>query len=373
MPKTNRWLCVYAIAQLGRPYWYGTSGQIATDSLYSSCVAANGYYYADYASQLGQKVHDCSGLIGGALTCEGINDPPTLPNPLKNQYSMFNADCSTHSNSMNDFPYIPGTLVFTSNGASKTHVGIYVGDFIDLDGDKHTNSVVEAMGHNWGVTTSSIDSNRWDSWGQLDCCEIDTTKGMVIDARASTAHINVEVNRPFVATLSESYGKSLDYTKIKAAKISAMMFFGGELYDMGHNKVTYINKHLAILTQECTDAGLPFALYVNVRANNEIEADAECRALYYILSEYPPKLGIWLSLQTNNTIDTNDRILEVYYRYITQWGIGARCGLYLTKSQLNKITWVSFQERFYLWLIDNMPVTEVDDELLQPEMFEVAD
>ena len=61
MPLTNKWLCVYAIAQLGRPYWWGTKGQYASNEVYADYVAP-ATYYADYTADLGKKVHDCSGL-----------------------------------------------------------------------------------------------------------------------------------------------------------------------------------------------------------------------------------------------------------------------------------------------------------------------
>lgn len=385
MPQTNSWLCQYAICQIGRPYWYATSGQISSTELYRDTVkpaieSSLGSYclYSDYMDQLGVKVHDCSGLIGGALTCEGVNSAPTLSNPLNNQWSMFHADCNPRSDDMDDFPYTPGTLVFhTSSSGSKTHVGIYVGDFIDLDGDSHKDEVVEAMGHAYGVTTTKISNDKWDSWGQLTCCTVDTRKGMVFDAKsasaAGTAHINVEVTTPFIATLSESYHVDLDYDKIKKARISGMSFFGGELFDVNHNKRTYVNPNLRNLVQQCNDAGMPYALYVNVRAKDMIEADAECKTLYYILAAYPPKLGVWLSLKTNNTKELNNNILELYYKYLERWGFKDKCGFYLDKKDLNKFTWASFQDRFLLWLIDPTPVTDVDDELLQPEMFEVPD
>ena len=78
-------------------------------------------------------------------------------------------------------------------------------------------------------------------------------------------------------------------------------------------------------------------------------------------------------MQTNNSVSTNNDILEVYYKYIDKWGLRARCGLYVTPNQLSKITWNSFKDRFYLWLIDPMDISKVDDELLDPEMFEVPD
>ena len=382
--KRNSWLCQYAICQIGKPYWYATSGQISSVDLYVSltkpALEAVPYdLYDNYMDQLNVKVHDCAGLIGGALTCESVGAEPTLSNPLNNQWSMFTYDCSNRSNTLDDFPYIPGTLVFKTNSSgAKYHVGIYVGDFIDMDGDNHTNEVVEAYGHDYGVIASKLTSG-WDSWGQLDCCTIDTTKGMSFDARTASiiaggkVTINTESMTPFVATIPYQYNPTLDYQKIKDARISAMAFFGGELYDDFHRKRTYINPSLENQVQQCNDAGMPYMLYVNIRATTEIEADEECRALYYVVSQYPPKLGLWLCLKTDNYVTVNNNIIELYYKYIEKWGLKNKCGLYLDKDQLSDITWTHFQDRFYLWLVDSMDVTKVDDELLQPEMFEVPD
>lgn len=387
--QCNSWLCQYAICQLGKPYWFGTSGQISTPALFRDVVTPAiinfvGEYglanYSDYMDQLNVKVHDCAGLVAGALTCESVGAEPTLSNPLNNQSSMFYSDCTTRSNDMDDFPYIPGTIVFhTNDSGAKSHVGIYVGKFIDLDGESHTDEVVEASSHDYGVITSSINNSKWDSWGQLDCCTIDTTTTTTFDARsssvASTASItiNAEAMTPFVATIPPYANPTLDYDKIKEARISAMAFFAGELYDGAHNKRTYVNSYLDNQVQQCNSAGMSYMLYANVRARNAIEADAECKALYYIISHYPPKLGLWLCLKTNNSVELNDNIIDIYYKFILKWGLKERCGLYLYKSQLSEISWSSFQDKFYLWLIDPMDITTVDNELLQPEMFEVAD
>lgn len=186
--------------------------------------------------------------------------------------------------------------------------------------------------------------------------------------------IKTDVMKPFVATIPQGSNPKLDYGKLKAAKVSAMMFFGGELYNAVHLKKTYVNTYLANQVQQCNSAGLPYALYVNVRARTEIEADAECRALYYVLAEYPPTLGIWLSLCISNTTEENNSIVEVYYKYIEKWGLKARCGFYVTPTQLSKITWNNFQDRFYLWMIDDsIDIKTINDKLLQPDLFEVPD
>lgn len=385
MPNTNSWLCIYAIAQLGRPYWFGAAGQFSSAELASGLGLKSDPLYTDWPTQLGQKVHDCSGLVVGALTCNGVNEAPSTNSPIAHSANLQYKDyCKTKSNNMNDFPSIPGTLVFPSGG-NKTHVGIYVGTYIDKSGEPHHNTVVEAMGHKYGVTTTLISNSKWTCWGQLDCCEVDTTTETTFDARINAASgsqetqvagpitINTEAMRPFVATVLGEANPNIDYKKIKEARISMMMFFAGQLYDALHRERTYVNPSLAKQIANCNNAGMPYALYVNVRATNHIEADKECKTLYYVISQYPPKLGLWLRLQTTNTKAINDDILELYYRYMEKWGLSNKCGLYLTPQELNKITWDSFKDRYYLWMIDSMDVDDVDDELLDPSMFEVPD
>ena len=383
MPQTNSWLCKYAIAQLGKPYLMGSAGEIRVSSqteLYQKDYVSTSDAYTNPNYDKEVKHHDCSGLIVGALTCDTVDGAPSgSTDVVHGATSQYNYNCRNKSNSMSNFPYIPGTLLFHNNDeGTKTHVGIYIGTFTDLNGDEHTDSVVEAKGRDWGVVISDLSAWKWNSWGQLSCCEVDTTKDTRFDARnlsAGNAAFNIDptLMTPFVATVLPSHKAKIDYDRIKSARISAMMFYGGELYNASHLKQTYMNPHLDDLVQQCNNAGMLWSMYVNVRAKTVIEADAECRALYYVVSRHSPTMGLWLSLHLTNSVEVNNDILEVYYKYIDKWGLKARCGLYVTPTQLSKITWTTFQERCYLWMIDRMPISQVDDELLQPEMFEVPD
>lgn len=397
MPKSLKWLCIYSVAQLGKPYILGSYGKKAVSERAKMCQ--KGYiatkeseqYPNPYQNQ-SVKIHDCSGLVLAAMYCNSVDEstPGYDGNFHHATTQYFTYSSENNSPTMSNFPYIPGTLVFkTKNSKTKQHVGVYVGHIIDPDGVPHDDAVVEAMGQKWGVVISKVTASKWDCWGILNGWERDTNPDMVFDARindvvggtdaehyteAQPITINAQAMNPFVATIPAGYNPTLDYDKIKEARISAMMFYGGELFDASHTKQTYLNPHLENQVIQCANAGLPYSLYVNVRARSLIEADEECRALYYVLAKFPPKLGIWLSLQTGITVKSkNDDILNLYYRYIEKWGLKARCGLYLTPRQLDNITWTSMQDKFYLWMIDPMDVSNIDDELLQPEIFEVAD
>ena len=366
-------LCSYVIKQIGKPYWYGTAGQKASETLYKQMKKSHPKYYKwTYSDKVeGIKVHDCSGLISAVVN---------VKHGATSQYKA----CSTKSSTTKDFPGIPGTLVFKNDkDGGKYHVGVYIGNLTTADGKKHTNAVVEAMGHKWGVVVSSWPGS-WDSWGQLKSSKLtyDTKKGQSFIATKSGTStsggdvdpqslIKVSAIDPYIATIPP-IKESINYANLKKYRVSGMMFNAGSLYDSSHRKKTYQNPYLNSQIKRCMSANLSFALYADVKAHNEIEADAECRALYYTVSEYSPELGLWLYINTQRDQEMNDKIINVYYKYIELWGLKHRCGIYIEISRLSMISWSKFQDKFYLWGIDkSLDFKNVEGKLLQPSMFEV--
>ena len=72
MNKTNIGLVDYAVAQLGKPYWYGTYGKQPTEDLLIAKAKQYPSHYSSkrlptYRSHIGKynAVHDCVGLIKG--------------------------------------------------------------------------------------------------------------------------------------------------------------------------------------------------------------------------------------------------------------------------------------------------------------------
>ena len=160
MPITNKQLVTYARGQLGRPYWYATYGQISSVMVYNSIAQR----YPDrvkkwpketYMAQLGQKVHDCSGLIKGAIFCQG--DPEGLPKyNCKYDYSADGLiNLCTETGPFSDVPNIPGLILWKSG-----HVGILVEV---VNGVPHW---IEAKGHNYGVVYAET-GTKWQKWGKL--------------------------------------------------------------------------------------------------------------------------------------------------------------------------------------------------------------
>jgi len=158
MPKTNIGLVEYAKKALGLPYWNGTFGQVAGESLYNQNKKRlpSEYTAKDFPAQFGKIVHDCCGLIKGYMWKDSFtsnykyqsNSCPDLD--VQGLYKACTAGgaCIT-------MPDTPGLLVFLMKGNTAYHVGVYVGN----------DTVIEAKGHAYGVVRSNI--THWDRWGML--------------------------------------------------------------------------------------------------------------------------------------------------------------------------------------------------------------
>lgn len=153
MSKTNIGLVEYAKAQLGNPYWYGTYGATASESLYKAKQKQYPKYYTatDFPKQYGKRVHDCVGLIKGYWWSETPTSAPkynstqdTSANGLRNK-CVEKGDIST-------IPEIPGVCVFYDG-----HVGVYIGN----------GEVIEAKGHAYGVVKTKLKGRGWKYWGKI--------------------------------------------------------------------------------------------------------------------------------------------------------------------------------------------------------------
>ena len=155
MAKTNIGLVAYAKAMIGKPYWYGTFGNTATQSLLNA--KANQYpshYSSDrmarYKSQIGQRVHDCVGLIKGYLWSDSTTSTPKYNSAQDVSANGMLAKCK-EKGKIATMPEIPGVLVF-----SPAHVGVYIGD----------GKVIEARGFSFGVVQTELKSRGWTDWGK---------------------------------------------------------------------------------------------------------------------------------------------------------------------------------------------------------------
>lgn len=183
----------------------------------------------------------------------------------------------------------------------------------------------------------------------------------LIDATAITAYI-----------ASPSYKTvDIDYKKLVKSGVVGVMFYGGSYFNDNHEvKKRYNPANLSKQVAGANKAKMPYGLHVKVRARTVEEARAECNSLYYVISNYPPELGLWLELELVKNKSKNNKIIETYYKYIYQWGLKDKCGFYVTRQQLSYISWDKFYDDFLLWLISPVNnIKDVDGQLLDPEFF----
>ena len=158
--KTNTGLVEYALAQVGKPYWYGTYGSGASKSYYNAKKRQYPKYYNwSYDAALeGVKVHDCIGLIKGYLWCDSPTDnTPTYKKDQDMSASGMRRRCKVKGD-ISTIPDVPGLLVF-----SEGHIGVYIGGGI----------VVDARGHSKGVIKKPLSNHKWEEWGVCPLLEYD--------------------------------------------------------------------------------------------------------------------------------------------------------------------------------------------------------
>lgn len=159
--KTNIGLVEYAKAQLGKPYWYGTFGNTATASLYSTKKNQYPNYYKQsnykigWTEQYGQRVHDCVGLIKGYLWSDTPTSKPVYNSSQDVSANGMLGKCR-ESGKIKTIPEIPGVLVFLPG-----HVGVYIGG----------GYVIEARGHDYGVVKTKLKDRPWTDWGKCPWIE----------------------------------------------------------------------------------------------------------------------------------------------------------------------------------------------------------
>ena len=154
MTKTNTGLVEYALAQLGKPYWWGTFGQTASAALLAQkrTQYPERYTADDFESQFGQKVHDCVGLIKGYRWCDTPDSEPAYKSVQDVAVSGLYMSC-LESGSISTMPDIPGVCVFMQD---MSHVGVYIGG----------GYVIEATGHARGVVKTKLAGRGWGLWGK---------------------------------------------------------------------------------------------------------------------------------------------------------------------------------------------------------------
>lgn len=225
--KTAAYLIEYARAQVGAPYWYACFGQKGSAQLlsYKRSVYPKFYTAKDFSTQYGQRVHDCAGLIKGALWSDTPTSAPVYNSKEDYGATGFYNRC-TETGAIGSLPEIPGVLLFKGTAKTKTHVGIYAG----------AGKVIEAKNHANGVIISDLKATAWKFWGKCHLIDYATAPELPPETPANNARVIYQVNT------KKSPLRIRNAPSIKAKQIGLMpkgARVEGELASNGWAKVYY--------------------------------------------------------------------------------------------------------------------------------------
>lgn len=202
----------------------------------------------------------------------------------------------------------------------------------------------------------------------------DTAYSNIITSGASVDPSQIDTSKidEFVLTLNRNSPTDLNYTQLKKIGVIGAVIEGGYLYDSNHNEQAYRNPNLGAQVKNLAEYGLNFGLYFDVKSTSVDEANKELYHLSLCVRKYSPLMGVWLRLKFNNTKTLNHQILDRYYFQLVRLGLKDKVGLYVTKSELNKITWTKYQNTFYLWVNSHLSSVDNINELETPEFFKLS-
>lgn len=163
----------------------------------------------------------------------------------------------------------------------------------------------------------------------------------------------------------------VDYRRLKSAGVIAVMIEAGYLYNSMHVEQEYFrNPKLRKQVEDAYRNKVQYALYTTICARNSAELMKELYQIKLCIESFIPPLGIWLKLGFNNNKKTNNTLLDICKAYLIKLGLKNKIGLYVTKSELNKIDWN--EERYndwLLWLNKHIDDLSSIEQVLKPEFF----
>lgn len=260
------------------------------------------------------------------------------------------------------------SIVVCNNALTKDYPISYAtyNSLLDLCEDICRRNMISELKYTGNRENSNLYMHSW--YADVDCPGQFLSKRYKSIAEEITSRLKKSVNNSTTAALACGTGISvdqispylilinsgttkIDLNKLIAAKVVGALLYCGSLYAEGSKQPKSVYRSSSLNAQVNMLSGkMPYGLYCDVRSWDAKSAKQECEQLYYVVSSYPPKLGIWLSLSST----VNDEVVETYYTYFKKWGLSSKCGIYCSRSQLSRINWSgNFCKKYSLWLVDH--------------------
>lgn len=176
---------------------------------------------------------------------------------------------------------------------------------------------------------------------------------------------------PYIAYIDRSVN-NIRWQELKECGVIGVFFEAGYLYNSAHKQVdAYRNPNLEDQVKQAKSNNYDFGLICTTRAKTLDEARNELYHIKLCLRKFYPELGFWVRPKLTQSISANNAIIDLYERTLDNLGMKNKIGLYCTKSELDKVTWKNYEERWYLWIIDHVSDIRNLEELETPAFFNI--
>lgn len=194
------------------------------------------------------------------------------------------------------------------------------------------------------------------------------------EALRSQSTVAVKSIKPYVIQPSSNV-LNINYAALKEYGVVGSMLYAGERYNEKHELVTFRTDNIYKQAIEAKNANMPFGFIYTTRARTIDEVKEEAYWFRFVVSKYPPKLGVWLNCAfESKKSDKIEELVEAWYKYFVAWGLKSKCGLYATKKQAKLIGWPKQSGYMPLWLKGELSQSTCpDEELLTPSFFKLND
>lgn len=183
--------------------------------------------------------------------------------------------------------------------------------------------------------------------------------------------INWEVFNPYLVRLDRNTQIG-SYSMLKDAKVLGAVVEAGYRYHANGVQTDKFEspevKHQVTSLQDCK---LGYGFYTVCRARDVVQAKEEMFHFSFVIRRYPPTMGAWLELDLGHNTDTNNLIIERYKKELVRLGFTGKMGLICTRDMLSYFDWDTYQQDFFLWLVESIESTDELDQLLDPVFFDV--
>lgn len=185
--------------------------------------------------------------------------------------------------------------------------------------------------------------------------------------------ISMNTLHPFVVMLDHDI-TGINYFALRELGVIAVMLDAGQRFDEHHNKVDYRYDKVYDQTLEAIGAHMAHSYIYTTRARSIPELREEAYWFHFVVTKYPPKLGVWLRCQFDDEIDdeTAADYVDEWYEFFVDWGLKSKCGLRCTRDQAQKIGWPAQCNYMPLWLEgEGDEVIDPRNEVLTPSFFKL--